>query len=87
MASGRIGEPGAGRSDHGGLALIYVDRIYVDDDYQLNRPGELVLDLGAGEGALTAHLVRAGARVVAVELHPRAGILSGLADSPADYFP
>jgi len=35
------------------------------------RPGELVLDVGAGEGALTAHLVRAGARVVAVELHPR----------------
>ena len=35
------------------------------------RPGELVLDLGAGQGALTAHLVRAGARVVAVELHPR----------------
>jgi 23S rRNA (adenine-N6)-dimethyltransferase len=29
-----------------------------------------VLDIGAGEGALTAHLVRAGARVVAVELHP-----------------
>jgi len=28
-----------------------------------------VLDVGAGEGALTAHLLRAGARVVAVELN------------------
>jgi len=34
------------------------------------RPGELVLDIGAGQGALTAHLVAAGARVLAVELHP-----------------
>ncbi|MEU8227464.1 rRNA adenine N(6)-methyltransferase family protein [Kribbella sp. NPDC048915] len=34
------------------------------------RPGELVLDVGAGLGALTAPLVRAGARVIAVELHP-----------------
>jgi 23S rRNA (adenine-N6)-dimethyltransferase len=33
-------------------------------------PGELVLDIGAGLGALTAPLVRAGAQVVAVELHP-----------------
>lgn len=35
------------------------------------RPGDLVVDLGAGGGALTAPLVRAGARVIAVELHPR----------------
>ena len=35
------------------------------------RPGELVLDLGAGQGALTSHLILAGARVVAVELNPR----------------
>jgi 16S rRNA A1518/A1519 N6-dimethyltransferase RsmA/KsgA/DIM1 with predicted DNA glycosylase/AP lyase activity len=35
-----------------------------------------VLDIGAGEGALTAHLVRAGARVIAVELNPgRARVL------------
>jgi 16S rRNA A1518/A1519 N6-dimethyltransferase RsmA/KsgA/DIM1 with predicted DNA glycosylase/AP lyase activity len=34
------------------------------------RPGELVLDLGAGPGALTAALVRAGARVLAVERDP-----------------
>jgi 23S rRNA (adenine-N6)-dimethyltransferase len=33
-------------------------------------PGDLVLDIGAGIGGLTAPLVAAGARVVAVELHP-----------------
>jgi 23S rRNA (adenine-N6)-dimethyltransferase len=34
------------------------------------RPGELVVDLGAGTGALTIPLLDAGARVIAVELHP-----------------
>ncbi len=34
------------------------------------RPGELILDLGAGDGAITAHLVGRGARVIAFELHP-----------------
>jgi 23S rRNA (adenine-N6)-dimethyltransferase len=34
------------------------------------EPGELVLDIGAGVGVITAQLLRAGARVVAVELHP-----------------
>lgn len=29
-----------------------------------------MLDIGAGGGALTSHLVASGARVVAVELHP-----------------
>lgn len=33
-------------------------------------PGELVLDVGAGHGALTAPLLAAGARVIAVETHP-----------------
>ena len=48
------------------------------------KPGELVLDVGAGLGALTAPLVRAGAQVVAVELHPgRADRLRRrFADSP-----
>ena len=32
-------------------------------------PGDLVLDLGAGTGAITAPLLAAGASVVAFELH------------------
>ena len=34
------------------------------------RGGDLVLDIGAGDGALTGPLLAAGARVVAIELHP-----------------
>lgn len=39
------------------------------------RPGALVVGIGAGDGALTAALVAAGARVIAVELHPRRSAL------------
>jgi 23S rRNA (adenine-N6)-dimethyltransferase len=40
------------------------------------QPGDLVIDVGAGTGALTAPLLEAGARVVAVERHPgRARVL------------
>jgi 23S rRNA (adenine-N6)-dimethyltransferase len=34
-------------------------------------PGDLVLDVGAGRGALTAPLLGRTARVVAIELHPQ----------------
>lgn len=34
------------------------------------RPGDLVVDVGAGRGALTRPLVESGARVLAVEMHP-----------------
>lgn len=43
--------------------------------------GDLVLDLGAGDGAITRHLVASGARVVAFELHP------GRAAALRDRFP
>lgn len=33
------------------------------------KPGDLVLDVGAGRGVITTELLRAGARVVAIELH------------------
>jgi 23S rRNA (adenine-N6)-dimethyltransferase len=47
-------------------------------------PGDLVVDIGAGTGAITTHLVVAGARVIAVEFHPhRAAVLrERFADDP-----
>jgi 23S rRNA (adenine-N6)-dimethyltransferase len=45
-------------------------------------PGDLVLDVGAGAGALTVPLLDAGARVIAIELHPqRLAMLRQLASS------
>ena len=46
--------------------------------------GDLVLDVGAGTGAITGPLVDAGARVIAVELHPRraSALRERFADAP-----
>jgi 23S rRNA (adenine-N6)-dimethyltransferase len=68
-ASGRPGRPERYRRTLGWHRLDdeWAARVVVAAQV---RPGELVLDIGAGTGALTSHLVRAGARVVAVELHP-----------------
>ncbi len=41
-------------------------------------PGDLVLDVGAGTGAITAQLLSVGATVVAIDLHP--GRLARLRD-------
>ena len=47
------------------------------------RAGDLVLDIGAGAGALTGPLLATGARVVAVELHrERAAVLRHDCASP-----
>ena len=62
-ASGRSGPPWGWHR----LTPEWAARIVEDAGV---RHGELVLDIGAGSGALTAPLVAAGARVIAVELHP-----------------
>lgn len=62
--------PGSGRTGHRWgwhcLSGEWATRIVAATPV---RRGDLVLDLGAGDGALTAPLVRAGARVLAVEMH------------------
>ncbi|HEY8526457.1 MAG TPA: rRNA adenine N(6)-methyltransferase family protein [Acidimicrobiales bacterium] len=55
------------------LADQWARRLVADADV---RPGDLVLDVGAGTGAVTAPLAETGAQVIAVELHPgRAAVL------------
>ena len=64
----RSGQPWVGR--HWGwhpLSDAWAARIVED---AVVRPAELVLDIGAGHGALTRQLIAAGAQVLAVELHP-----------------
>jgi len=50
------------------LTAEWADRVV---DSAPVRPGDVVVDLGAGDGALTGPLARAGCRVLALELHPR----------------
>jgi 23S rRNA (adenine-N6)-dimethyltransferase len=60
----------AGRSVRWGwhqLADDWARRLVADAGV---RRGDLVLDVGAGSGAITRPLVAVGARVVAIELHP-----------------
>jgi 23S rRNA (adenine-N6)-dimethyltransferase len=67
--------PGAGRQRWGWHQLVAPAARRLVDGAAI-CPGDLVVDIGAGTGALTAPLVAAGARVVAVELHPgRAQVL------------
>ena len=47
------------------------------------RRGDLVVDVGAGAGALTGPLVAAGARVIAVELHPGRAAVRAATFGPA----
>ena len=65
---GQPGHAGQARWGWHRLAPSWAERLVADA--AIFR-GELVLDIGAGTGALTAALVARGARVVAFELHPQ----------------
>jgi 23S rRNA (adenine-N6)-dimethyltransferase len=67
VAAGRPSAPPGGWGWHP-LVDAWAARVVADAGI---RPGELVYDIGAGHGALTGPLLAAGARVIAVELHPR----------------
>jgi len=68
VSGGQPGPPGSRRRSWGWHRLepIWARRIVADAAV---RPGQHVVDLGAGSGALTRPLVDAGARVLAVELN------------------
>ena len=58
---------GHGRWGWHRLSAPWAERFVADAGI---RRGDLVIDVGAGLGALTEPLLRAGARVIAVEAHP-----------------
>jgi 23S rRNA (adenine-N6)-dimethyltransferase len=62
----RAGAPPARRWGFHALDPTWAQRLVADCGI---GPEHLVVDLGAGRGALTRPLVAAGARVIAVELH------------------
>ena len=58
---------GGGSRDWYRLRPDWAERVVGAADIQR---GELVVELGAGDGALTVPLARTGAQVIAVEVHP-----------------